>query len=72
MGWADECERRRWGLLWSSLWGNETLYLMGRPHAHVATEPFGGAPYGAKVHCIGRGRRMQTSTMRNLVEHETL
>eukprot|EP00959_Pyramimonas_sp_CCMP1952_P413665 8667626-Pyramimonas_sp.AAC.1 len=53
----DACERRHWGLPWSSLWGHEACEgcaEMGRRcHADFPSEALGGAPYGATKRVSG-------------------
>ena len=42
LGGGTECEFRHWDLRWSSLWGHETLYWVGEPHASSPTGTFMG------------------------------
>eukprot|EP00959_Pyramimonas_sp_CCMP1952_P355847 7452557-Pyramimonas_sp.AAC.1 len=40
LGGGSACEMRHWDLRRSSLWGHETLYWAGQPHAKCATGNF--------------------------------
>ena len=62
------CELRRWGIRWSSLWGNETPCWVWRTHAGTPTGAFGGAPYGATKRCAGCGGRMRAPPLGPSVE----
>eukprot|EP00959_Pyramimonas_sp_CCMP1952_P442070 9254397-Pyramimonas_sp.AAC.1 len=45
LGWGPACERRHWGLRWSSsLWGHGMLCWAGEAHANTAAGVSGGAP----------------------------
>eukprot|EP00959_Pyramimonas_sp_CCMP1952_P115901 2422922-Pyramimonas_sp.AAC.1 len=52
MGAAGACERHRWDLRWSSLWGHETcegcaeMKWMRRAHGNAGMWTFGGVQYG--------------------------
>eukprot|EP00959_Pyramimonas_sp_CCMP1952_P330080 6911129-Pyramimonas_sp.AAC.1 len=52
---VSACGHRHGGLLWSPLWGHETLYWVREQHADTATEALGGAPYGARNVTLGGG-----------------
>eukprot|EP00959_Pyramimonas_sp_CCMP1952_P090633 1897316-Pyramimonas_sp.AAC.1 len=44
--------------------GREALYWVARTHANVAIGASGGAAYGARKSCSGRGGRMRTSPLK--------
>eukprot|EP00959_Pyramimonas_sp_CCMP1952_P090740 1899671-Pyramimonas_sp.AAC.1 len=53
LGGGSACEFRHWDIRWSSLFGHETLYSVGEPHADCAIGTFGGAPSGTTQRWAG-------------------
>eukprot|EP00959_Pyramimonas_sp_CCMP1952_P231188 4832645-Pyramimonas_sp.AAC.1 len=52
----------------TSLRGHDTLSGVAQTHANAATGAFGGAPYGATIHCGGWRGRMRTRPLGPAVE----
>eukprot|EP00959_Pyramimonas_sp_CCMP1952_P296290 6198085-Pyramimonas_sp.AAC.1 len=53
LGRGDASDTHHWGLRWTSLRGQETLYWVGETHVIHTAGALGGPPYGATNRCTG-------------------